>query len=78
VLRVTSSAVLRLPLFILNLVPVSNFAADHAGIVFVVLGILLVYVAILVLLWRFLSFPAARLVAVETVVVSIFLLTKEP
>jgi ESS family glutamate:Na+ symporter len=52
VLAVTPSAVLGLPLFVLIQVPVSNFPSDYPGKVFVVLGILLIYVAALVILWR--------------------------
>jgi len=52
VLAVTPSAVLGLPLLILIQVPVSNFPSDYPGKVFAVLGILLVYAAILVISWR--------------------------
>lgn len=55
VLAVTPSAVLSLPLFGLIHMPVRNFPADYPGKVFVVLGILLIYMVILVILWRLLA-----------------------
>jgi ESS family glutamate:Na+ symporter len=55
VLAVTPSAVLGLPLLVLIQVPVTNFPADYPGKLFVVLGLLLAYMLVLVLLWRFVA-----------------------